>query len=195
MANIKILKTLNISILNIISLILISILSFSCINLSKNISNTSEDQTENVSSNTKSGSYNTDSSIHVIDANTFRIDESFPIVWDTMLSVLIRNYNIIVVNQESGIITTDWDSFYLKEHTIRNRITVKIKKLAFKNTEIIFHNSVEKLKVTAVYNWVPEPDKYGEVGRIMNNIAIMLNQPPIKTSLKTEGDIRRIITR
>ena len=137
--------------------------------------------------------YSLQSAIHVIDSNTFRIEISYPTVWDSLLSVLIRNYNIILADSTSGIITTDWDSFYLKENTLRNRISVKVKKLSYNNTELIFHNSVESLKTTTSYVWLPEPDKYNEIERIMNNMAILLNQPPVKISHLNIGSTKKVI--
>ena len=137
--------------------------------------------------------YQLPSAIHVIDANTFRVEISYPVVWDNLLSVLIRNYNIILADSSTGIITTDWDSFYLKENTLRNRISVKVKKLSYSNTELIFHNSVERLKTTTSYVWLPEPDKYNEIERIMNNIAILLNQPPVKISHLNVGNAKKVI--
>lgn len=139
--------------------------------------------------------YTPSSLIHVIDANTFRVEISYPTVWDNLLSVLIRNYNIILADPNSGIISTDWDSFYLKENTLRNRISVKVKKLSYNNTELIFHNSVEKLKTTTSYVWLPEPDKYNEIERIMNNMAILLNQPPVKISYLSIGNTKKMIQR
>ena len=139
--------------------------------------------------------YTPSSLIHIIDANTFRIEISYPTVWDNLLSILIRNYNIILADSNSGIISTDWDSFYLKENTLRNRISVKVKKLSYNNTELIFHNSVEKLKTTTSYVWVPEPDKYNEIERIMNNMAILLNQPPVKISYFSIGNTKKMIQR
>ncbi len=137
--------------------------------------------------------YQLPSAIHIIDSNTFRVEISYPAVWDALLSVLIRNYNILLADSTSGIITTDWDSFYLKENTLRNRISVKVKKLSYNNTELIFHNSVETLKTTTSYVWLPEPDKYNEVERIMNNLAILLNQPPVKISPKNLGTAKKVI--
>ncbi len=137
--------------------------------------------------------YQVPSAIHVIDSNTFRVEISYPTVWDALLSILIRNYNILLADSTSGIITTNWDSFYLKENTLRNQISVKVKKLSYNNTELIFHNSVETLKTTTSYIWLPEPDKYNEIERIMNNLAILLNQPPVKISHQNIGTAKRVI--
>ncbi len=121
-------------------------------------------------------------SIYAIDKQTFRFALKEPEVWDAALNVLMRNYNVTIVDRNSGIITTEWDSFYLNNEVFRNRVSIRIGKSNV--VDVMIHNNVEKLKdasqaagtVGAV--WLPADDPANEVGRLVQNMALLLNQPP-----------------
>lgn len=123
-------------------------------------------------------------SIYAVDRKTFRFALKENDIWDAALNVLLRNYNVTIVDKLNGIITTEWDSYYLNNGVFRNRISLRIGKNQWSNVDVIFHNNVEKLKdasqaagtVGAV--WLPADDPANEIGRIVQNMALMLNQPP-----------------
>lgn len=121
-------------------------------------------------------------SIYALDKQTFRFALKEAEVWDAALNVLMRNYNVTIVDRNSGIITTEWDSFYLNNEVFRNRVSIRIGKANV--VDVMIHNNVEKLKdasqaagtVGAV--WLPADDPANEVGRLIQNMALVLNQPP-----------------
>lgn len=51
--------------------------------------------------------------IYAVNKQTFRFLVKDDQVWNAALDVLMRNYNITIVDRRSGVITTEWDSFYL----------------------------------------------------------------------------------
>lgn len=124
------------------------------------------------------------SSIYAIDKRMFRFALKEDDVWDSALSVLLRNYNVTIVDRKSGIITTEWDSFYLNTAVYRNKISLRIARTNYNTTDVTIHNNVERLRdasqaagaVGAV--WLPSEDEAGEVARVIQNMALLLNQPP-----------------
>lgn len=121
--------------------------------------------------------------IYAVDKQTFRFLIREDEVWDSAVSVLMRNYNLNIVDRPTGIITTEWDSFYLKQAVYRNKVTVRIRRVPGA-VEVTLLNNVERLRdastaasgVGAV--WLPAEDAAGETGRLVQNMALILNQPP-----------------
>jgi hypothetical protein len=122
--------------------------------------------------------------IYAIDKQTFRIALKDTDVWDAALNVLLRNYNLNIVDRNSGIITTEWDSYYLNKEVYRNKLSLRVAKSSYSSVDVTIHNNVEKLRdasqaagtVGAV--WLPAADPANEVGRVIQNMALVLNQPP-----------------
>lgn len=123
-------------------------------------------------------------SIYAIDRQTYRFALKDVEVWDAALNVLLRNYNLLIVDRTSGIITTEWDSYYLNKEVFRNKLSIRVAKSSYSSVDVTVHNSVEKLRdasqaagtVGAV--WLPASDPANEVARIVQNMALVLNQPP-----------------
>ena len=121
--------------------------------------------------------------IYALDKQTFRFLVREDEVWDSAVSVLLRNYNLNIVDRPTGIITTEWDSFYLKQAVYRNKLTIRIRRVVGA-VEVTLLNNVERLRdastaasgVGAV--WLPAEDMAGETGRLVQNMALVLNQPP-----------------
>jgi hypothetical protein len=121
--------------------------------------------------------------IYAVDKQTFRFALREGDVWDSALNVLLRNYNLTVIDKQSGIISTEWDSFYLNGAVYRNKLSMRISRSG-SGVDMLVHNNVERLRdaaqaagtVGAV--WLPAPDPANEVGRIVQNMALMLGQPP-----------------
>jgi hypothetical protein len=120
--------------------------------------------------------------IYAIDQQTFRFRLPYDQVWDGALNVLLRNYNLNIVDRESGVITTEWDSFYLADQVYRNKISLRMKKLAWDLVEVLVYNNVETLRNTGTggvaSTWLPTDKGAKEVGRVVQNMAIALRQPP-----------------
>lgn len=122
--------------------------------------------------------------IYAVDKHTYRFALREPDVWDTVINVLLRNYNLTIVDRASGVITTEWDSFFLDKEVYRNRLSLRVVKTGRDQVEMTVHNNVERLRdasqatntVGAV--WLPAEDRGNEVARIVQNMALLLNQPP-----------------
>jgi hypothetical protein len=122
--------------------------------------------------------------IYAVDKHTYRFSLREPDVWDTVINVLLRNYNLTIVDRSSGVITTEWDSFFLDKEVYRNRLSLRVVKTGRDQVEMTVHNNVERLRdasqatntVGAV--WLPAEDRGSEVARIVQNMALLLNQPP-----------------
>lgn len=119
--------------------------------------------------------------VYPVDKQTFRFQLNDDLVWNSALDVLIRNYNLTIVDEKSGVITTEWDSFYLNGEVYRNKISIRLTRLGRNLVSISIHNNVEHLKSgdenLATSIWLPGEDKAGEVGRIIQNMAIVLGLP------------------
>ena len=116
-------------------------------------------------------------SVKAIDAVTFLIPSEKSKVWNALLDVLGKNYNILVLDEKSGVISTDWDSFYLEGQTLRNKVSVRVSQLHEGSTKILLANNEEVLKEKASnsgYVWLPSGEKKTEVKRIVKNTATLL---------------------
>lgn len=123
-------------------------------------------------------------SIYALDQNTFRFVIKEPEVWDSALAVLMRNYNVTIIDKVSGIITTEWDSYYLDKEVFRNRISMRLVRQGRDFVDVTIYNNVERLRdassATASHGavWLPSEDHAHEVERIVQNMASTLGQPP-----------------
>ncbi len=130
------------------------------------------------------------STIYQVDPNTFHFKLAEAEVWETVLDVLMRNYSLAIVDRNSGVLATDWDSFYLGKAVFRNKLSFRVKKTNLSRHEAAFevdltvHNSVEKLSdstqgaVSLGAVWLPAQDPIEEVHRVIQNMAMLLRQPP-----------------
>ena len=123
-------------------------------------------------------------SIYALDNQTYRFALRENEVWDSVLNVLLRNYNLTIVDKASGIVTTEWDTFYLSNAVYRNKVSVRVFKSSWNSVDVTVHNNVEHLRdasqaagtVGAV--WLPSDDPANEVARVIQNMALVLNQAP-----------------
>ena len=121
--------------------------------------------------------------VYAIDKQTFRFRLDFEDVWNAALEILIKNYNLNIIQKESGLITTEWDSYYLKGALYRNKMTLRMKKSSWKTVDISLYNNVELLRgnlknPAAGSVWLPSKENSQEINRIVQNMAIYLNQHP-----------------
>ena len=126
-----------------------------------------------------------------IGKTVFRFQMPFEQVWDASLSVVMRNYNITIVDRENGVITTEWDSFYVKSQLFRNKVSLRVKTQGKNTVDVIVYNNVETLKsgqANETSIWAPHDKGQEEVGRLIHNIALVLHQdPPHLPSEMTAG--------
>lgn len=114
--------------------------------------------------------------IFPLDSNTFRIQLSYDRVWDAMLDILLRNYNLAIADRQNGLITTEWDSYYLEGKVHRNKISMRVKRLAGQGVELTLFNNVEVLSklpdggLTEI--WLPTDKNKQELSRLVQNLAI-----------------------
>jgi hypothetical protein len=115
--------------------------------------------------------------VQKLDHKTYRYQVERLKVWKAILDIISPDYNVTVVDLKSGIITTDWDRYYLDGKAFRNRITLRTKRVGKKETTLIINNKVERLKDN---NWLPSKKESEEVNRIVYNLSKMLGQilPP-----------------
>lgn len=120
-------------------------------------------------------------SIYSVDQQTFRFRLAYEQVWDGALGVLLRNYNLNIVDPSSGVITTEWDTFFLNQQVYRNKLSMRVKRLAWDMVEVTIYNNVETLRSNPVdglsASWLPADNGLQEVGRIVQNMAIAMRQP------------------
>lgn len=122
--------------------------------------------------------------IYAVDKNTYRFALKDADVWESALNVLMRNYNLTIVDRQSGLVTTEWDGYYLDNAVYRNKVSMRIYRTTYNTIDVTVHNNVERLRdasqaagaVGAV--WLPAEDPANEVARLIQNMALVLNQPP-----------------
>jgi hypothetical protein len=119
--------------------------------------------------------------IFPVDQGTFRIQLSYDRVWEATLDVLLRNYNLAIADRTNGLITTEWDSYYLDGKVHRNKVSMRLKRMAGVGVEVTIFNNVEVLSklpdggITEI--WLPTDKNKPEIGRIIQNMAIAMGQP------------------
>jgi hypothetical protein len=119
--------------------------------------------------------------IFVVDQGTFRFQLGYDRVWEATMDVLLRNYNLAIADRNNGLITTEWDSYYLDGKVHRNKVSMRLKRLGGSLVEVTIFNNVELLSklpnggITEI--WLPTDKNKPEIGRIIQNMAIAMGQP------------------
>lgn len=122
-------------------------------------------------------------SVYALDQQTFRFQIPKEQVWDAALNVLLKNYNLNIVNEDSGVVTTEWDTFFLDSSVYRNKVSLRVRRITRKATDVTVLNNIERLQdgsegramIGAV--WLPTEDVADEMKRIIQNMSLALNQP------------------
>lgn len=119
--------------------------------------------------------------IFAVDQGTFRFQLGYDRVWEATMDVLLRNYNLSIADRNNGLITTEWDSYYLEGKVHRNKVSMRLKRLGGSLVEVTIFNNVEVLSklpdggITEI--WLPTDKNKPEIGRIVQNMAIAMGQP------------------
>ncbi len=124
------------------------------------------------------GRRNAPASVVMIDPGTVRFQAAYDKVWDGMLDVLLKNYNLAIADRANGLVTTEWDSYYLDDRVHRNKLSIRLKKINPMGTELQIYNNVEVLSRSAdgvTELWLPTNRNKPEIGRVIQNMAIALN--------------------
>lgn len=121
--------------------------------------------------------------IYPIDSQTFNLLIPNEDVWNATIDVLMRNYNLTILDKQNGVITTEWDSFYLDNQVFRNKVSLRITPHNYRYSKLLIINNIETLKEDAATGslgatWVPCQDVAGESARIIKSIAAVLRQAP-----------------
>lgn len=123
-------------------------------------------------------------SVYAIDDQTYRFKADKGDLWDSLLSVLLKNYNLNIVDRSSGVITTEWDKFVLNDNYYRNKLSIRVQPISHNLSQITVHNAVEQLQRSEVGSgftnlWLPVKDEAQETSRIIQNVSVVMNfQPP-----------------
>ena len=131
-----------------------------------------------------SGTHGEVAGIYAIDNQTFKVVARDEEVWDAVLDVLLKHYTLTIVDRQSGIVSTEWDTFMRSSTAYRNKLSLRVHKSGRTSVNLTIHNSVERLRganegggaLGAV--WLPSEDPSQETRRIVQNIAILLDMPP-----------------
>ncbi len=115
-----------------------------------------------------------------VGEGVFRVPMTYDRAWDALVDVLLRNYNLQIAERNTGLLTTEWDSYYLEGKVHRNKVSIRLKRIGNQGVELTLHNNVEVLSrlsdgVSDV--WLPSERTKPEIGRIIQNLAIQTNQP------------------
>lgn len=121
--------------------------------------------------------------IYAVDRQIYRFALREEDIWDSALQVLLKNYNLTIVDRNSGVVSTEWDTYYIKNLIYRNKVSLRLRRVSRDIVEVTIRNNVERLQdgsaagtVGAV--WLPAEDPGNEVVRVVQNMALALNQPP-----------------
>ncbi len=125
--------------------------------------------------------------IQQIAPNLYKVPTNAVLIWDALIPILIQNYNFSLANKELGIISTEWDSYYLQSDIYRNRISLHLRSLSNEESTLALRNNVEILSkegsAHAQSFWMPAPSNNSEVERILTNLGSMLNLKSIPQSI------------
>jgi len=120
-----------------------------------------------------------------IDEQSFRVLLRDEQVWNAAIEVLMRNYNLTTIDRASGLVTTEWDSFYLNQSVYRNKVSLRVTRLSYGSCQLSIVNNVEVLRDGSAAAagtigpiWLPSRDEAQEARRIVRNIALLLKQSP-----------------
>ncbi len=130
-----------------------------------------------------------------VDPQTFRIPAPIGEVWDSAVDVLVKNYTLTAVEPKTGVISTEWDTYYKDDMTYRNRLTLRFKGIAPQETELVVANTLQSLGYPTegvAEVWLPVEGSEEEIVRVAKNVAILLGinedlPPPRPVAIKPKS--------
>lgn len=128
---------------------------------------------------------NKQAKVFPLGQHVFRFRVRHDVVWNAVIDVLLRNYNLNIVDERNGVITTEWDSFFVNKDIYRNKVSIRIVKVGYQHSQLSIFNNVEVLRNGTHANvaaltpvWLPSQDSAGEGARIIRSIAASVGAPP-----------------
>lgn len=117
-----------------------------------------------------------------IDASTYKLHANSQKALNALLTVLVKNYNINILETKFDIISTEWDTYYVNNELFRNKITIKLNRLDSYSTQVNIINKIEKYDKPFTYSisaqmWVPYKQNEQEIFRVMDNVTTLLQDP------------------
>ena len=100
-------------------------------------------------------------------------------VWQHLVDLLVRDYNLTILNRAEGVVTTDWDRFYVDSKLHRQRISLRISRASWSHTDLVWNNQIEMLSEgydgTALGAiWVPGYDSTNREKRLFDQLSARL---------------------
>ena len=115
--------------------------------------------------------------VEKLERDTYVLSRPVSQVWQTAIKVLLSHYNINIADRSSGLMTTEWDSFYLGGELFRNKISLNIQANG-KGSLVKIYNNVEYRSSTSVSGvWLPSTKGSKEVQRLVGELRRQLAHP------------------
>lgn len=128
-----------------------------------------------------------------VDPQTFRIPAPIGEVWGSAVDVLVKNYTLTALDPQTGVISTEWDTYYKDDMTYRNKLTLRLKAVTPQETELLVANTLQSLgyplESQGAEVWLPTEGSEEEIVRVAKNVAILLGinedlPPPNPVAIK-----------
>lgn len=111
-----------------------------------------------------------------VGPNKFFISAPQKEIWPLLIETLLSHYNINLLDRKSGVITTEWDSFYLKGALHRNKLSISVQKQQINETVLKIYNNLEYLSDSGqAAIWLPSDQEEAEVSRVAKEIERKLH--------------------
>ena len=106
-----------------------------------------------------------------IGKHSYGYNKPHGLVWQSAVEVLLSHYNITALDKKSGLLTTEWDSFYLNGDVFRNKVSLSVTPAKNWGSQVKIYNNLEKLtKRDGVPVWLPAERGEVEAVRIAKAI-------------------------
>ena len=107
-----------------------------------------------------------------------------------LVETLMENYNITLLDRGNGVLTTEWDTFYMGDRVYRNKVSVLVKGQGWGKSQLKISNNVEVLSATGLSAgkiWLPANDKGAEEKRITLLLEEVLNNRTLPNKKPVAG--------
>lgn len=118
------------------------------------------------------------SAFQKVSTSRYRYARPISKVWASAIKVLLSHYNINIIDRGSGLMTTEWDSFYIDGKVYRNKVSLSITEADRESATLKIYNNVEELMNKQGSGiWLPSSKGEKEVSRIATEIGRHLGMP------------------
>lgn len=103
-------------------------------------------------------------------------------VWRALITVLSKDYHLQAIDRTSGVISTDWDTYYKNQEVYRDRVSIRLigsNDEAESKLQVVMKVDRQILdkNISGPALWLPAQETEKEAMRIVNNIAAVLKVP------------------